>query len=226
VSETDSFVDEVSDELRRDRLFAQFRRFGPYVIAGLVLLVAASAWNEWRKAEAAAAREAAGDALRAALALPLAEDRAKALAAVTGPEGAVPLPARLLSAQALFDAGKEKAAADALSAIAAEAGADPLYRDLAVLRLVSLRGEAMPPAERVTTLDPLTAPGAPFRLLALEQRAIARAALGETAKAIDDLQVVLADPAATEGLKGRAGLLLRALGGSPAATPPAIPAEN
>ncbi|MEL6318680.1 MAG: hypothetical protein AAFR16_13700, partial [Pseudomonadota bacterium] len=37
--ETDTFIDEVTEELRRDRLFALFKRYGPFAIGAVVLLV-------------------------------------------------------------------------------------------------------------------------------------------------------------------------------------------
>ena len=46
MSDSDSFINEVSEELRRDRLFALMRRWG--WLAGLVVLaiVGAAAWFE------------------------------------------------------------------------------------------------------------------------------------------------------------------------------------
>lgn len=219
MSETDSFVEEVSEELRRDRLFRLFRRYGPYAIAALVLLVGASAWNEWRKAERAAAMARAGDALRAAMAMTDPAARAGALAPLSAPGAAAPLVAGLLEAQARAQAGDAARARAILEGIAAAPEADAVYRDAARLRLVALGLQGTTPAERVALLDPLTGPDAPFRLLALEQRAVARIEGGETEAARGDLSAILADPLTTQALRARAQGLLEAIGGVPPAAP-------
>ena len=54
MSQNESFIDEVSEELRRDRLFALFRRWAWLGILIVVVAVGGAAWNEWRKARAAA----------------------------------------------------------------------------------------------------------------------------------------------------------------------------
>ena len=51
MSLNDSFIQEVSDEVRRDRLFGLFRRYG-WVAACLILfLVGGAGINEWRKSQ-------------------------------------------------------------------------------------------------------------------------------------------------------------------------------
>ena len=67
VAEQDSFINEVTEEVRRDWLYALMRRYGWIAILLVVILVGGAAFNEWRKAGARAEAEAAGDALIAAL---------------------------------------------------------------------------------------------------------------------------------------------------------------
>ena len=54
----DSFINEVTEEVRRDRLFTLFRRYAWIGITIVVLTVAGAAWNEWRKADARAEAQA------------------------------------------------------------------------------------------------------------------------------------------------------------------------
>lgn len=214
VSQTDSFVEEVTEELRRDRLFAAFRRWGPFVLAALVLIVGASAWNEWRRHEAERQRQEAGDALRAALAIEAPQERLAALDRLAGPDWPAPLPLAFARAAAEAEAGRPEEAEGILRAIMDDAGADQIYRDLARLRLLSLR-PGMAPEERRALLDPMVGPDAPFRLLALEQRAVAWIDADAPDKAIADLRAILADPLATGDLRFRAAELMRALGADP-----------
>ena len=93
------------------------------------------------------------------------------------------------------------------------AAAPQLYRDLAALQRVMLLGATLDSSERLATLEALTAPGAPFRPLALEQRALAHIDAGDNARAQADLVAVLTDPASPEGVQARAQQLLTATGG-------------
>ena len=45
--ESDSFISEVSEEVRRDRLFATLRRYRWLIAAVVLLLVGGAAFNAW-----------------------------------------------------------------------------------------------------------------------------------------------------------------------------------
>ena len=81
MSNPDSFIEEVTEEVRRDRLFAAFRKYG--WIGGLVVLgiVGGAAWNEWQKSQAAARAQGFGDAMLEALDTGGAVERREAMAA-------------------------------------------------------------------------------------------------------------------------------------------------
>ena len=49
MSDTDSFIEEVSDEVRRDRLFKIFKKYAWVAVLIVVLLVGGAAFNEYRK---------------------------------------------------------------------------------------------------------------------------------------------------------------------------------
>jgi len=68
VSDTDSFINEVSEEVRRDALYGYLRRYGWIAILVVVLLVGGAAYNEYNKAQTTAASQDAGDQLLTALA--------------------------------------------------------------------------------------------------------------------------------------------------------------
>jgi hypothetical protein len=79
MSDTDSFIEEVSEEVRRDRMFDLFRRYGWIAVAAVLLLVGGAAWNEWSRSQQQTRAEALGDAVVAALQLEDAAQRAAAL---------------------------------------------------------------------------------------------------------------------------------------------------
>ena len=89
-----------------------------------------------------------------------------------------------------------------------------MYSQLAELKLVILNAKDIDPKDRIARLTPLTTPGAPYRLLAEEQIAIAEVAMGDTDAAINRLQLLLQDGEVSSGLRQRAGQLIVALGGT------------
>ena len=54
MSTEDSFVDEVTDAVRSDRLYAAFRKYGWIGIVAVLLIVGGAGYNEWQKAQTAA----------------------------------------------------------------------------------------------------------------------------------------------------------------------------
>ena len=52
MSESESFINEVTEEVRRDRLFRLARRYGWIAVVAVLVIVGAAAVNEWRKAQA------------------------------------------------------------------------------------------------------------------------------------------------------------------------------
>jgi len=214
VSETDSFIEEVTEEVRRDKLFAFFRKYGWIAILAVVLIVGGAAYNEWRKARETAAAQAFGDAIMQALEAKTPEARAAALARVSPgrPEGKVVRD--LLVAGAKVDGGDTKGALEILDAIGADATQPDIYRQLATFKAVVLRGKSMDKKERLAVLDELAKAGNPFRVAALEQKALAYYEYGNNDKAITVLRTILEEPDATQGLLQRAQQLIVALGGT------------
>ncbi|MBP7000600.1 hypothetical protein [Amaricoccus sp.] len=215
MSDTDSFISEVTEEVRRDTLYRTFRRYRWALLALVLAIVGAAAWHEISELRLRAGSQARGDALRAAIATPDPAARAAALDALdAGP--ATPV-GRLAAAGATLQAGDADGAAAALAALAADGATPPLYRSLASLQRVMVLGPRLEASERLATLDTLAGPGEPFRPLALEQRALLRIEQGDTAAALKDLQSIADAPDSPQGLRDRARQLTIALGGSPAA---------
>jgi len=81
---------------------------------------------------------------------------------------------------------------------------------------VIVAGADLPAADRRALLDPIAAPGRPYRTLALEQMALLSVETGDTAAAITALGALRQDQEATPGLRRRAEQVIVALGGTPA----------
>jgi len=213
VSNPESFIEEVTEEVRRDRLFALFRKYGWIGVLGVVLIAGGAAVTEWRKASNRAAAQAFGDAVMVALEQGTAPERRAALAAVPASADRAAILNLMLASDPTDDRAGTLAALDR---VASDATLPASYRDLAVLRRVVLSGSEMLLAERRAALDPIAAPGRPFRPLALEQLAYLLVEAGDMAGAIAALQALSQDQEAPSGLRQRATQMIVALGGQAA----------
>lgn len=213
MSDSDSFINEVSEEVRRDRLFALMRRYGWIAILAILLLVGGAAWREYQRAQATAAAQAFGDAILAALEIEEAPARIEALQAITPPkpESRVVLNMLIASEQAGTD--QPDAAVQTLQSIATQSEAPEIYRNIAAFKALARAGSDLSADERRIGFEALTAPGNPLRLLAQEQLALIAIETGDTEAALIQLQAILADSEVTAGLRRRASQLIVALGG-------------
>jgi hypothetical protein len=213
VSNPESFINEVTEEVRRDKLFGYFRRYGWIGIVAVLLIVGGAAYREYQIAAKLAESKAFGDAVLDALDQDDAAARSTALAAVQAPGQRQ----ALLNLLQSTDPETDKAATlAALTAVADDATLPASYRDLAVLRRVIVAGTDLPAADRRALLDPIAAPGRPYRPLALEQLALLSVETGDTAAAITALEALRQDQEATPGLRRRVEQVIVALGGKPA----------
>jgi hypothetical protein len=208
MSNPESFIDEVNDEVRRDNFYKSLRRYGWIGIVAVVALVGGASWNEWNKAKQETAAQALGDAVLSAMDI----EGAAGLETVAA-DGAAASVLALLAAARSGESDAAAAAREALTVLAADLNTDAVYRDLAALKLVMLTAGETAASERITALTPLAVPGAPYRMLAEEQIALAEAEAGDVEAAISRLNLLNDDSEATPGLRQRASQLIVALGG-------------
>ena len=211
MSETDSFINEVAEEVRRDRLYGYARRFGWIPLLAVLTLVGGAAYNEYSNARTSAAAQARGDAILAALEADDSAVRQAALESIGDARNAAPIVAMLIAAEA-EDAGNRAAALSALNSVIADEAAHSTYRDLAKLKHIMLTSRDTDPEERIAELQKLATPGAPFRALAEEQIAFAEIESGNPAAAAARLGALMQDTEATQRLRLRARQLIVALG--------------
>ncbi|MDE0114418.1 MAG: tetratricopeptide repeat protein [Albidovulum sp.] len=216
MSNTDSFIDEVTDEVRRDKLFAKFRRYGWIGAVAIVAIVALAGYREWSIAEERAAAESLGDAMFEALALDAAAQGATKLTSLQAESAGGQAVLGLIAASRFVDADDRRAALDELAKVANNSEVPDVYRDLAVLHSVAISGRSLEPDARLALLTPLSAPGEPFSVLAQEQSAYALLDRGDRIEAADKLESILAADIPPSMRRRIQGILI-ALGRNPVA---------
>ncbi|WP_375228264.1 hypothetical protein [Roseobacter sp. S98] len=215
MSNTDSFIDEVNDEVRSDRFYAALRRYGWIGVLAVVLIVGGAAWNEYNKAQVRADAEALGDGLLAALATEEGTARVDALTAVPAGTPAAQAVAEMMAASEQHNAGQTGLAVEALNRVATNGDIDPIYRSIAAFKALTLQVDRVPADTLRPQFEALASPGQPLSLLAQEQLALLDIRDGNTAGAIDRYQAVLQDAAVTADLQQRALQVIVSLGGTP-----------
>ena len=216
MSGSDSFIEEVTEEVRRDRLFAFFRKYGWLMVLAALAVVGYTAWHEYTIAQNRAAARRFGDAIASAQQIKAPAARVKALQAIPakGDRAAV---LKLLIASNAVKAGDMKTADAALTAVASDGKLPPRLRDLAALKQVMVAGASMDAAAKKTALSALSQAGRPYRPLALEQLALMKVQAGDKAGAIKAFKALLQEPGLTRALRQRATSMIVALGGNPTA---------
>lgn len=215
MSDSDSFIEEVSEEVRRDRLFGYIRKYAWIAIAFVVLIVGGAAYNEYSKAQDRAAAEATGDAIYAAVEQNENDARIAALQALDpqSEDAAVVIDFLLASHQVVEGQNADASATLDKIANSTDENIPEIYRQIALFKSVIARGDDLPVAERRSLLEAMAAPGAPLALLAQEQLALVDVQEGKTDEAIARLNAIIVDSGVTPGLRRRATQLIVALGG-------------
>jgi hypothetical protein len=201
---------EVDEEVRREQLKKLWARYGNYVIALAILLVAAvAAWRGYQYWEAKKAAEA-GAAYDAAAQIAETGNHGEAEAAFAklaadSTAGYRQL-ARLREAAELSERDP-KAAVAAYDAIAKDNAGQQLVGDLAAIRAAFLLVDTAKLDEMTQRLEPLAQPGSAFRHSARELLALSAWRSGDAAATRRWSEAAKDDPEAPPALRARMDVL-------------------
>ncbi len=206
MSNTDSFIEEVTEEVQRDKLFALLKKWGWVAGVLVLLIVGGAAYNEWRKAKEREVAQSFGDQLLASI------DGEYTGAKLGGVEPASPAQAAIaghLAAATALGEGDTEAGLAELRDIENNPEIASIYRELAAFKAAL----ALPPetdaAERISAFDAISGP---LRPLAQEQKAMAMIVAGDAEGAVALLRGLIEAADATPGLQRRASEMIVALG--------------
>jgi len=213
----DTFVREVNEELREDRIKGLWNRFGNVVIAAAVLVVLGTAgyrgWEYWTQRQAGQS----GDAYLSALELSAQGKGDEAIAALeklsAGGSGSYPALARLRIAGEKQNKGDPAAALADFDALANDASLDKPLRDIARLRAGLIAVDREDYAKVKERLAPLAAGGQTYRSMAREALGLAAWKAGAFEEAATWFKQIVDDATQTGSVRNRATVMLDLLAG-------------
>ncbi|SLN47796.1 tetratricopeptide repeat protein [Oceanibacterium hippocampi] len=209
---------EVEEDLRREQSLELWKKYGKYVLALAVVIVATAAgivsWKEYRER----AMNEQGAEYASAMALIGEEDQQRVAdafgALASHADGGYQALARLQEAAALIAAEDDQAAFAVYDQLIDEAGTpDNLRRVARYLRGMHQIGK-LPASDIRASLAPLMEGNDPWRFLAQELVAMAELDGGNLDGARQIFRELSDDAAAPAGVRARAARLLQAIGGN------------
>jgi hypothetical protein len=213
---TDQFIDEVDEELKRERQLALWNKYGRYAVAGaLAVVIAVAGWVAWRNYQANK-RVEAGLAYATAVEAAAGGKTDDALAsfrklATDAPGGFAEL-ARLQEAAQLARQGNEAGAADIYDAMSRDSAVAEPFRQLALLLYGLAVLDRADPAALAERLKPLAAATSPWRYSAQELTALLARRRGDENAARDIFKRLADDPASPPSVRARAAEFLAVSG--------------
>jgi len=213
---TETFVREVDENLRRDRMRDFFKEYGNWLVVAVGLFLAISGgliwWNQHQVQKRGEQVEqlaqvykeiGSGNTAKAAPQLDaLADSDSKAVRAS----------AQFARAALALQQNDTKQAAATYKAIADDGGMPRPYRDAALIRQAALEFDQLKPDEVIARLAPLTKAGEPWFGSAGEMTALALLKQGKNQQATQLFAAIAKDKSAPEAIRGRAAQLASSMG--------------
>lgn len=205
---------EIDEDLRRDNLLKLWKRYGTFILAGAVLIVAVTggyvAWQRYEEGR----RLDQSRAYEAARSVEQTDPKAAIEAMQKLGGGAAPygMLARFHEAGLKAEQGDTAGALAAYDALSKDADS-PAYRSAATIFYAMHALDSEEPNALIERLKPLTAPTSPWRYSALELTGLAAQRAGDTARAREIFTALSGDSEAPSALRSRAAEILVALQG-------------
>jgi hypothetical protein len=219
VSET--FLREVDENLRRDQLRDFVKRYGNWLVVGVVLFLAASGGFIWWKQHQLERAQGQVEQLaqiykdigggKTSGAPRQLDDLSK-----SGSK-AVRASAMFTRAALALQESDTKLATETYQSIAEDSSLPKPYRNAALIRQTALQFDQLQPQQIITRLEPLARPGEPWFGTAGEMTALAMIKQGRKQEAGQLFAAIARDKAVPDTIKARAAQIASSLGVDPGA---------
>ena len=213
----ESFIREVDENLRRDQAENFVKRYGNWLIGGLILfIVAAGAFLYWQERQRAAAAEQSAQLLGVLTDISSGrtgdpvQNRLQALA--DSDAGTFSGLARMTQGALAQQDGDRARALASFTAVAADKGQPQPVRDAALLRQTAIEFDTLKPEDVIARLQPFTEAGNPWFGTAGEMTGAALLKAGRKAEAGRMFARVAQDQTVPGGIRSRAQQLASSLG--------------
>jgi len=213
---SDAFIREVDDELRRDQALHIWQNYGKWIIvavvAALALLAAWLWWENDQKTRAGVEGEALASVLDG-LSAGQGESLKPKIDELSGSKNkGVSAAARIVRADLLLQKNDIAGAAAAFASVAGDASLAQPYRDMALVRQTAAEFDTMTPDAVIARLKPLAAPGNPWFGSAGEMVGLAYLKQGKPDLAAATFAAIAKDETVPETIRSRVVQLASALG--------------
>ena len=222
----DTFLREVDENLRRDQMRDLGKKYGGWLVGGLLLFLAAvGGWLYWQDRQRAAAAEDSETLSKIYTDIGAGKMASvpQQLDTLAGESGDVVRASALFARAAVaIEQNDRKLAAAKYHEIAADDGLAQPYRDLGLIRATFLEFDSIRPEEVIARMQPLAKAGQPWFGSAGEITAMAFLKQGKTAEAGRLFAAVAGDKQVPESIRSRAAQIAGTLGVDASAAIPAI----
>ena len=214
ISET--FKREVDENLRRDQMRDFFKAYGSWLIAGVVLFLAASGgliwWKQHKVEQAGKQVEELAQVYKDIGSGSMAKAPHQLDELAQSNADAVKASAMFARAALALQQNDAKLATDTYRSIAADSGMPGPYRNAALIRQTALEFDRLPPQEVITRLQSMSKPGEPWFGSAGELTALAMIKQGKKQEAGQLYAAIAKDKTVPESIRARAVQVAGSLG--------------
>ena len=212
----ETFMREVDENLRRDKMRDLFKSYGNWLILAVALFLGASGGLIWWNQHQSQQREGQVEQLAQTYKDIGSGDLSKAPQQLdqlsSGSSKAVSASAQFARAAIALQQGNTKAATSTYKMIANDDSMPAPYRDAALVRQTSLEFDALQPQEIVTRLADLAKPGEPWFGTAGEMTALALLKQGKRQEAGQLFAAISRDSGVPQSIRARAVQVAATLG--------------
>lgn len=222
----ETFVREVEENLRRDRMRDFAKRYGGWLIAGVAVFLIASGFLIWWQQHKVQRSQQEVEQLAQIfddIGTGASADAPKKLDELSNSGSkAVRATAMFTRAALALQQNDAKLALAKYREIAGDSSLPQPYRDAALLRQTALEFDSLQPQEVISRLQPLAKPGTPWFGTAGEMTALALLKQGQPAQAAQLFAVLAKDNSVPDAIRARSVQIASSLGVDASATlPPA-----
>ena len=193
--ESESFIKEVSDEVKRDRLFKVLNKFKWHLLALILILVGAVGGYEYYKFDSKSRAQENGELLISAIES-LKENGQSVTEKIDNKLTSILI--KLNEANYFEEKGDMKSASAAYNHVISKYGENKFFNHYSKFQLYLMDpAESLSDVKKIKILDELSAPDSPLKLLALEQKLYLYVKINDLENIKLQTKLILSDQAIT-----------------------------